>query len=335
MKFSFLVTYYNQKDFVRQSLDSILAIEKPCDWEILVGDDGSDDGTTDVVKEYMRQYPENIFLYVMDREQGKKYEIVRRSSANRMNLLDHMTGDYFCFLDGDDRYCSTNFVVQALDIYRTQPEVSIVAFGYQTFTDRAGVLESYTLPAGPVNTETYLSTGMYTPGGACVMKNYMSTDYRQFLHRLGYYDDNNIVTANLTFGSMYAIDSIIYAYRQSEMSTIHSMNVAEVAVLNAQSYDVDVSLLPAQADALLLRYSTALLNTFFLRRRLSKILGQEKFARYLHGCSQLENSLSYQLLNNADRSKAAKERIAQTIGKLIKHHPKLALRLFLTALKYR
>lgn len=40
MKVSFLVTYYNQKEYVQQSLDSILAIEKPCEWEIIVGDDG-------------------------------------------------------------------------------------------------------------------------------------------------------------------------------------------------------------------------------------------------------------------------------------------------------
>ena len=44
MKVSFLVTYYQQARFVRESLDSILALEKPAEWEILIGDDGSADG---------------------------------------------------------------------------------------------------------------------------------------------------------------------------------------------------------------------------------------------------------------------------------------------------
>lgn len=335
MKISFLVTYYNQKDFVQQSMDSILAIEKPCDWEILVGDDGSNDGTTDVVKQYMAQYPENIFLYVMDREPNKKYETVRRASANRINLLDHMTGDYFCVLDGDDLFCNCGFAAEALALYQAHPETAVVAFGYETFTDSTGVLERHHLPAGPIDTKTYLSTGMFTHGGACVMKSFMSADYRQFLHRLGYYDDNNIITANLAFGTMYASETIIYAYRQSENSTIHSMNYAEVAVLNAQSYDVDVQLLPTEADALLLRYSTAILNTYFLRHRLPKLLGQDKYSIYLHGCSQLKNSLSYLLLSNTTGSKAAKKQIADTVGKLIKLHPKFALRLFLTSLRHR
>ena len=65
MKVSFLVTYYNQREYVRQSLDSILAIEKPDEWEILIGDDGSSDGTVEVVRDYINRYPNNIFLFII------------------------------------------------------------------------------------------------------------------------------------------------------------------------------------------------------------------------------------------------------------------------------
>ena len=41
MKISFLVTYYQQAEYVRQSMESILALKKPEAWEILIGDDGS------------------------------------------------------------------------------------------------------------------------------------------------------------------------------------------------------------------------------------------------------------------------------------------------------
>ena len=108
MKVSFLVTYYNQEQYVRQSLDSILAIKMPCDWKILVGDDGSNDGTTAIVREYMERYPDRIFLYVMPRDPKKTYSSVVRASANRLNLLEKATGDFFCTLDSSLAvYCSS------------------------------------------------------------------------------------------------------------------------------------------------------------------------------------------------------------------------------------
>ena len=45
MKVSFLVTYFNQQQYVEKSMKSIIDIKKEFDWEILVGDDGSTDGT--------------------------------------------------------------------------------------------------------------------------------------------------------------------------------------------------------------------------------------------------------------------------------------------------
>ena len=55
MKVSFLVTYYNQQDYVEESMNSILNIKKEFDWEILVGDDGSTDGTLEKIEEFVKQ----------------------------------------------------------------------------------------------------------------------------------------------------------------------------------------------------------------------------------------------------------------------------------------
>ena len=74
-KISFLVTYYNQAQYVSQSLESILAIDFPddCLYEILVGVDGSNDGTQAAVQKYVEKYPGKIKLFEMPREQNIKY----------------------------------------------------------------------------------------------------------------------------------------------------------------------------------------------------------------------------------------------------------------------
>ena len=74
MKVSFLITYYNQKEYVHESIQSVLKIRKSnIEWEILVGDDGSTDGTIEEIEKYVKTDPEHIKLFIMPRERGKKY----------------------------------------------------------------------------------------------------------------------------------------------------------------------------------------------------------------------------------------------------------------------
>src|SRR5574344_362373 len=135
MKVSFLVTYYNQAQYVKQSIESILSIQFPCDYEILIGDDGSTDGTIDLINEYIYKYPTIISLYIMPRDNTQKYNSILRASANRLNLLSHATGDFFCTLDGDDFYCDTTFISEALEIFKQYPSISVCGFNYQLLTN--------------------------------------------------------------------------------------------------------------------------------------------------------------------------------------------------------
>ena len=97
---------------------------------MIIVNDGSTDGTIERVNEYIKKYPDNIRMYVMPRERGKKYDAVKRASANRLNILKHSLGDIYCTLDGDDHYCDTTFIKDAVNIFKNKEDVSIVAFGF-------------------------------------------------------------------------------------------------------------------------------------------------------------------------------------------------------------
>ena len=45
MKISVMITSYNLQDYIDAAIESVVRQEMPCDWEILIGDDGSTDGT--------------------------------------------------------------------------------------------------------------------------------------------------------------------------------------------------------------------------------------------------------------------------------------------------
>ena len=52
MKLTILVMAYNVEKYVRETLDSILMQKVNFPYEILIGNDGSSDGTVAILKEY-------------------------------------------------------------------------------------------------------------------------------------------------------------------------------------------------------------------------------------------------------------------------------------------
>lgn len=292
MKISFIVTYYNQEQYVKQSLDSILEIEKPCEWEIIVGDDGSSDGTVDIVKEYMAKYPGKIRLNIMPRDKTKKYDSVRRASANRLSALELATGDAFCTLDGDDFFCDRDFIKDAIKILQEENNVTVVAFGFRYFTDGSYGKEII-LPVGYVDKRNYLRS-FYLPAGACVHRLCWVKERLNYIKKIGYFDDNDIVINSLNFGEMYAFDRAIYAYRQTGVSVYTSMNTVEQAVLNVQGFDVDKRLIGQEYyDCLLDRNANSIMTMYIWRKVMKQVLGTEKYNLYFEACEKMPDSLAY------------------------------------------
>lgn len=300
MKVSFLVTYYNQKEYVKQSMDSILAIDKPCEWEILVGDDGSTDGTIDEINKYVKQYPDNIKLYIMPREVDIKYDSVKRASANRLNILQHSTGDIYCTLDGDDYFCDTEFIKEAIRVFDCNSSISIVAFGFKYFGN-VEYEKEITLPASINNKQVdkkYYLKKQYLHAGGCVHKKCFDNDRIEYIKKLGYFDDNNIVVNSLNYGEMFSVNRPIYAYRQTGQSIFNSMDKLEQAVLNVQGMDVDIKLVDISLrETIKERYASAFILMYIWRNKLKEFLGNEKYLRYSTGCAELAPSYCYGILH--------------------------------------
>ncbi len=327
MKISFLVTYYNQAEFVPKSLDSILAIDLPEEWEILVGDDGSTDGTQDRVREYMDRYPGRIQLYEMPREPGKKYQSVMRASENRLNLLGHATGDCCCFLDGDDYYLDRSFVREAIRVLENQTNVTAVAFGF-AFSENGKLTEEFLLPAesGFIDQSAYIR-GMYTHAGAAVFRNTWDGPRLESLRKLRFFDDNNIMMSSLACGEMYYINRIVYAYRQVTGSVYTSMNFLEKATLNVQGFDVDRQLIGKDLEnALIRRMANPLLSMYLWRNALPKYLKGGKLEQYRDGSKHLEGSVAYRLLIWPELPKKERAEVRKIIHRAARIHPEQACR---------
>lgn len=100
LRFSAIIVFYNQRDFVRTAMES--ALNHAGDGlEVIAVDDGSTDGTREVLNEYR------------DRARLVFFEQNRGTCAARNAGTAIATGDYLAYLDGDDA-----FLPWAIDTYR-------------------------------------------------------------------------------------------------------------------------------------------------------------------------------------------------------------------------
>ena len=90
---SVVIPTYNQIEFVRETFDSALAQDYPI-VEIIITDDGSVDGTPEVIKEYAARHPEKIVPILSDQNTG--------IAANFNRGLKKVRGEYIAWLGGDD-----------------------------------------------------------------------------------------------------------------------------------------------------------------------------------------------------------------------------------------
>lgn len=308
MKISFLVTYYQQARYVSESMESLLALDKPAEWEILIGDDGSTDGTAEAARAYADRDPGHIRLFVMDRDPGRKYNAVERASLNRLNLLRHAAGDCFCLMDGDDFYSETDFVPQALAVLESRPEVSAV--GFDTWKYREGQPRKAAGPerAEPVPTRRrkYLRW-QYTHAGAFVFRNAQDPESLRKLEELGFFDDNIITLNALNAGRLVRIHRPVYAYRQAEGSVYTAMRPEERAALNLAALGAGLSVMdPKWEKDVTARFATAVWMGWFLRKRLERGMDPERFRTYLDICRragfrQGENLMRYPALDRKGR----------------------------------
>ena len=90
---------YNQKEFIKDALDGFVMQKTSFPFEVIVHDDASTDGTTDIVNEYAKKYPEIIKPMIETENQWQKGGLKHIISI--MNEK-HRRGKYIAFCEGDD-----------------------------------------------------------------------------------------------------------------------------------------------------------------------------------------------------------------------------------------
>jgi glycosyltransferase involved in cell wall biosynthesis len=123
-KVSVAVLTYNHAEFVAQALGSVLDQKASFEWEIVVGDDCSTDGTREILKSYARKHPERIRLLLHPQGLGP-HELNLAGNNNFLATYRACRGEYVALLDGDDYWTNDSKLEKQVRFLDTHPNCSL------------------------------------------------------------------------------------------------------------------------------------------------------------------------------------------------------------------
>lgn len=127
MKLSIVIPAYNVEQYIGNCLDSIFnqKIENNL-LEVIVVNDGSKDGTEEIIKQFAAKHPN--LIYISQENQGQ--------SVARNNGLNRATGDIIWYIDSDDA-ANEGSINKIFYYFEKYPQADLLVFDWRhIYTDR-------------------------------------------------------------------------------------------------------------------------------------------------------------------------------------------------------
>lgn len=116
---SIICITYNHAEFIRDAIEGFLDQKTDFNYEIIIHDDCSTDGTTEIVKEYADKYP-SVIRAILEEDNCYSRGI---KITERLHLLAE--GKYIAICEGDDYWCDCHKLQKQIDYMENHPECSL------------------------------------------------------------------------------------------------------------------------------------------------------------------------------------------------------------------
>ncbi|KUJ51521.1 glycosyltransferase family 2 protein [Chryseobacterium sp. JAH] len=149
---------YNQQDFIKQTVESLLMQETNFEYEVVISDDGSTDDTIQIIYEIIRSH-----------EKGYRVKLLAHENMgvlpNYIYTFKQCSGKYIAFCEGDDYWTDSEKLQIQADFLEINEEYAICFHKVNKLTDDLVLTEWPTDNFEKTYTVKDLAAGplMYTP----------------------------------------------------------------------------------------------------------------------------------------------------------------------------
>lgn len=221
MKVSIIITSYNEKEYLIHAIESCLSQNYQEEYEIIISDDGSTDGSVEVIKQYAESFPEKIKCIFGKRDDGVEFLEYRESNC-RERGINISSGDYLMILDGDDLITPDKLSIQA-EFLDNNPKYVACYSDFEWFWEEGRrFLTKFNYPE--INSVLLWSKVYIHLSTFLFRRSVISNFIPRFIN------DAMAIRSILKSGKVYHVPRVTFMYRQRNGSLWHSYDELQKSI---------------------------------------------------------------------------------------------------------
>ena len=213
-----LITYNNEK-YIEATIESILKQKVNFNYEIIVGDDCSTDGTLTIIENYKNKYPKLFKVFKNESQLG----ILK----NFKQTLDKCSGNFVFPLAGDDLLKHENTLQKMVDVISKDASLGFVDCGFDKYYENSNKTIQFankkSIEFNKLDYKKAILLGEISPIGICFNRTLLLkyVDFKTYINKNITIDDYPILVELVMNTNFERINKPLVVYRIYDDSFSH------------------------------------------------------------------------------------------------------------------
>lgn len=302
MKLSIIIVSYNESDYLSNAIDSCINQKINIPVEIIIGDDGSTDGSIDIIKDYKRKYPEVIKYFVMDRADANNVIPSIRVSNIIKKAFSLATGNYFMVLSGDDVLIDEYKIDSQINFLEKNNKYMSCYTDFKKFWNNGNEV--------CIKMKTNISNSCFWSLRYVHISCFIFKEKVLKFLLDNFCDDTGLIFSILISGKTMHMDRTSFAYRQRDASIMHDSDKLELSIMELLLFN-DVINKGIFLNSSASRFAKPLRYVLDNRDKFKL----EKYKKYINFSYKYENNILEKLIHYDSLNKKEQKNIKKYIRK--------------------
>ena len=125
---------YNHEPYIREAIEGVMMQQTDFEFELIIGEDCSQDKTREICFEYQKKYPDKIRVLWW-------HENVSKLGGNSRRVFARCRGEFIALCEGDDYWIDPLKLQKQVDVMRQHSDVGLCFCGAKIFRSLTGTWE--------------------------------------------------------------------------------------------------------------------------------------------------------------------------------------------------